>query len=907
MTVLNKARCLSNSSITHHYDGNPIAEHTELPGRRWYVGLPQVGQAVSAQTQSCDFETDFCGWTQATDDQIDWFIERGPTAGRQFGIDFGNPGLGSGPIVDHTFGNDVGGYATFNPNGHVDGDRARLVSQEYTNDVVLRFWYHLFGQEIFVNVYLEKGGTLSPIFNTYASVSADDIWKPVVLPIVAQGPYKIVFETGRDGSFRCQAAIDDVTIIMCGGVCEIPPAPRLDCNFDRDLCGFQQDITNDDLDWTKHNHATPNRLYAVQNNAPGAKTGPFHDHTLGQYFAGYYMYIESSTPAQTGDVARLFSPETSGPCLEFYFHMFGIQMGTLQVYTRLSGSTDMQLQWELSGDRGDTWNRAVINHNITDNYQVIFHGDIGGFLSDIAIDDVTTWNETCEAFGGWGDWGNWTDCTTTCGGGIQNRTRYCDSPPPPYGFTCVGDDDGDMADTEQQDCNKQPCPVDGGWGPWHAAGDCNVTCGRGTQPVDRQCDSPAPQYGGSPCAGPSTDTQGCDNGPCPIDGEWGQWSGFSACNVTCGGGVRLRTRLCDNPPPQHGGDNCVGDDDGDGADTHVVICNRNQCPVDGGWSQWLPWETCSQSCGGGTQRRVRTCTEPAPQYNGNFCQGDTDADGTDEEFQPCQTQTCPVDGGWGVWTSYGACSATCGAGVESRSRRCDSPAPSAGGKDCPGDLDGDGLEEETRACHAGTPCPVDGQWGQWHEITDCNVTCGGGMLVRERLCDTPSPQHGGNPCAGDSDGDGIETGYDVCKTGRCPDWGAWGSWSACTASCGPGDRERARQCDMTGAEPGATCPGDDIGVGVDTEEEPCNNGPCPEGEGCGTSGCPEPGISAGQTQENGEKSDNTAVLAGAACGGIGVLLIAVGLGFLIYKKKQDSKIRPSAGRPRTASSAWSNG
>ncbi|XP_078688788.1 ZP domain-containing protein-like isoform X1 [Branchiostoma floridae x Branchiostoma belcheri] len=118
----------------------------------------------------------------------------------------------------------------------------------------------------------------------------------------------------------------------------------------------------------------------------------------------------------------------------------------------------MQLQWELSGDRGDTWNRAVINHNITGNYQVIFHGDIGGFLSDIAIDDVTTWNETCEALGGWGDWGNWTDCTTTCGGGIQNRTRYCDSPPPPYGSTCVGDDDGDMADTEQQECNKQPCP-----------------------------------------------------------------------------------------------------------------------------------------------------------------------------------------------------------------------------------------------------------------------------------------------------------------------------------------------------------------------------------------------------------------------------------------------------------------
>ncbi|XP_035658106.1 MAM and LDL-receptor class A domain-containing protein 1-like [Branchiostoma floridae] len=321
------------------------------------------------RAQSCGFDTlDFCGWTQATDDELDWLINEGPTSARLFAQAFGRPELGTGPVADHTLGDDRGGYATIPHTGHSDGDRARLVSQEYTVDVVLRFWYHLFGQNIFLNVYLDKGGTLNPIFQDYESASTDDTWKLKVLSIVASGPYKIVFETGRDGSFRCQAAIDDVDIIMCGGVCEIPPEPHLDCTFDRDMCGFHQD-NNDDIDWTRHMRATPNRVYAVQHSAPEAKTGPFHDHTQGPHHNGYYMYIESSTPAQTGDVARLFSPETSGPCLEFYFHMFGPQMGTLQVYTRLSGSTDTQLQWELSGDRGDTWNRAIINHNITDNYQ----------------------------------------------------------------------------------------------------------------------------------------------------------------------------------------------------------------------------------------------------------------------------------------------------------------------------------------------------------------------------------------------------------------------------------------------------------------------------------------------------------------------------------------------------------
>ena len=161
-----------------------------------------------------------------------------------------------------------------------------------------------------------------------------------------------------------------------------------------------------------------------------------------------------------------------------------------------------------------------------------------------------------------------------------------------------------------------------------------------------------------------------------------------------------------------------------------------------------------------------------------------------------------VNGDWSSWSTYGACSKSCGGGTKTRSRwnhqtlqtsigfpgsslitrSCTSPTPYCGGKNCAGSTSED-TSCNTQCC--GNQCKfchnpsfllfkaVNGDWTSWSTYGVCSKSCGGGTKTRSRWnhqllqtsfgfpsssliirsCTSPTPSCGGKTCAGSTSED----------------------------------------------------------------------------------------------------------------------------------------------------------
>ncbi|XP_069123995.1 netrin receptor UNC5C-like [Argopecten irradians] len=113
-----------------------------------------------------------------------------------------------------------------------------------------------------------------------------------------------------------------------------------------------------------------------------------------------------------------------------------------------------------------------------------------------------------------------------------------------------------------------------------------------------------------------------------VNGSWSTWSQWSSCSVKCGRGNQKRYRACTNPTPLNGGAPCVGET------SQKTECTPI-CPVRGHWSMWSSWSTCSPDC---LHHRRRSCDDPPPKNGGGYCSGN-DLDSTNCTGGMCRERT----------------------------------------------------------------------------------------------------------------------------------------------------------------------------------------------------------------------------------------------------------------------------
>ncbi len=231
-------------------------------------------------------------------------------------------------------------------------------------------------------------------------------------------------------------------------------------------------------------------------------------------------------------------------------------------------------------------------------------------------------------------------------------------------FLSWGCSESEFSSVSCGDLNHCKTVVENSLASWYT-GDwsrCSLACGNGQTTRSVQCKSVrnvvVPD---SECLStkPPLSTS-CNSEPCVGDYSW-NIGPYKACSQTCGGGTKSRDVTCQSRSGVFVADSFC-------SEIKPIIsasCNLNTCLED--TFNWVPgsWETCSQTCGGGTYSRSVTCR------NGlNIIVDESFCTETKSKLKgSCNTHSCSYNYAW-VEGNWGACSQTCGGGTQSRSQGC---------------------------------------------------------------------------------------------------------------------------------------------------------------------------------------------------------------------------------------------
>ena len=185
---------------------------------------------------------------------------------------------------------------------------------------------------------------------------------------------RLIAHIGNDMP-NCGIDSGSTVVPTCGStVTNFPYTEGFESSF-----GAWRQVTGEGTDWTRNSGTT------LSNN-----TGP-----NGASQGITYAYIEATGNFPNVN-AQLLSPcfdltNITYPQLVFDYHMYGADMGTLEVEVSTNGAI-WNTVWTASGDQGQLWITDTIDLNAYTNESgllIRFSGTTaGGFTSDMSIDDI---------------------------------------------------------------------------------------------------------------------------------------------------------------------------------------------------------------------------------------------------------------------------------------------------------------------------------------------------------------------------------------------------------------------------------------------------------------------------------------------------------------------------------------
>ncbi|KAI4905651.1 hypothetical protein NFI96_011351 [Prochilodus magdalenae] len=385
----------------------------------------------------------------------------------------------------------------------------------------------------------------------------------------------------------------------------------------------------------------------------------------------------------------------------------------------------------------------------------------------------------------WDSSGPWQECSLMCQGERRRKAvcvrksdhlvvsdQRCEHLPRPRGA--------------MESCNTD-CELR-----WHVAGrsECSTKCGPGYRTVEVLC----MRYSQGKSTSEKVEFRACADlakpqtrEPCHGDcllKSW-QYSAWSECSTSCGGGTRTRDSYCMN----NLGRRLVERECSEFQRVVTEPCNDIPCPE---WSV-SEWTECMVTCGKGVRHRQVFCVLAKKPLSDEHC---------DPNSKPSTIGSCvlPECASWqvGVWS---ACPVTCGHGYQMRAVRCVSGAygKTVDDRECnAASRPRDSQECELPACPrvtavlstprpaAARQLPTQWRYGSW---TTCSVSCGKGERARYVSCR-------------DAQGGVADESYcahlprppesSVCFS-PCGHWRE-GEWSPCSVSCGVGHSTRQVVC-----------------------------------------------------------------------------------------------------------------